>query len=275
MVQHKPVDLAISPSDPRALYLDLIQKCLLNTIYEDPAQDPWSAKTFDADKRAGGLDWPLMAHTMIGQQRMDNLRHCVESVLADGVPGDLVETSVWRGGACIYMRSILRAYGITDRKVFVADSFEGLPAPDADKYPADANDNHHTFEVLAVSMEQVQENFAKYELLDDQVVFLKGWFKDTLPAAPIEQLAVLRLDGDMYESTMDALHALYDKLSPGGWVIVDDYVLAGCQKAIHDFRRDRGISDPIVPIDTMSACWQKSGTDTVSAARAATAGAGR
>jgi GT2 family glycosyltransferase len=244
--------------DPRALYLDLMQRCLINTIYEDPAQDPWSQRRFDPAKRAGGLDWPSQAHTMIGQHRMDNIRSVVETVLADGVPGDLIETGVWRGGACIYMRAILRAYGVTDRRVFVADSFEGLPPPDADRYPADAGDRHHTFEPLAISLEEVRANFAKYDLLDDQVVFLKGWFKDTLPSACVDRLAVLRLDGDMYESTMDALGALYDKVVPGGFVIVDDFGLPGCQQAIGDFRRERGITDVLVPIDQMSVYWRRS-----------------
>jgi len=244
--------------DPRALYLDLMQRCLLNTIYEDPAQDPWSQPQFDATKRAGGLDWPSQAHTMIGKYRMDNIRHVMETVLAEGVPGDVIETGVWRGGACIYMRAILRAYGVTDRRVFVADSFEGLPPPDPEKYPADAGDQHHTFEPLAISLDQVRANFAKYDLLDDQVVFLQGWFKDTLPTAPVDRLAVLRLDGDMYESTMDALGALYDKVVPRGFVIVDDYALPGCQQAIHDFRQQRAIADPLVPIDRMSVFWRKS-----------------
>jgi macrocin-O-methyltransferase TylF-like protien len=244
-------------ADPRALYLDLMQKCLLNTIYEDPAQDPWSAKTFDPAKRAGGLDWPSLAHTMIGQHRMANVRQAVETVVEEGVPGDLIETGVWRGGACIFMRAILQAYGIRDRRVFVADSFAGLPPPDAQRYPADAGDPHHTYTPLAVPMEQVQANFAKYDLLDEQVVFLKGWFKDTLPQAPIERLAVLRLDGDMYESTMDALSALYDKVSPGGFIIVDDYALAGCKQAVHDFRTARGAEEPMIAIDSISVYWRK------------------
>jgi Macrocin-O-methyltransferase (TylF) len=258
--------LKVQPSTPRPaipdsrfLYLDLMQKCLLNTIYEDPAQDPWSAERFDPDKRAAGLDWPSLAHTMIGQKRLDNLRQVVETVLVDEVPGDLIETGVWRGGACILMRAVLKAYGVADRRVFVADSFEGLPPPDPAKYPADAGDQHYTFAQLAVSMEQVQANFAKYDLLDDQVVFLKGWFRDTLAQAPIEKLAVLRLDGDMYESTMDSLTALYDKVSPGGFIIVDDFALPGCNQAIGDFRRARHIDDPLVPIDPIGRYWQKSG----------------
>jgi O-methyltransferase/8-demethyl-8-(2,3-dimethoxy-alpha-L-rhamnosyl)tetracenomycin-C 4'-O-methyltransferase len=262
MAQPTPVGTELRPhepgvTDPRALYLDLMERCLLNTIYEDPAQDPWSARRFDPAKRAGGLDWPSLAHTMIGQKRLDNLRAVVETVLREDVPGDLIETGVWRGGACILMRAVLKAYGVEDRRVFVADSFEGLPPPDPEKYPADAGDQHHTFTPLAVSLAQVQANFAKYDLLDDKVVFLKGWFKDTLPSAPIEQLAVLRLDGDMYESTMDALSALYDKVSPGGFIIVDDFALAGCNKAINDFRAAHGIDDPLVGIDSMSCYWQK------------------
>ncbi|MCX7153222.1 MAG: class I SAM-dependent methyltransferase, partial [Proteobacteria bacterium] len=104
---------------------------------------------------------------------------------------------------------------------------------------------------------QVQANFAKYDLHDDQVRFLKGWFKDTLPAAPIAQLAVLRLDGDMYESTMDALNALYHKVSPGGFVIIDDYILPKCRAAIGDFRRAKGISETIIDIDGAGVYWRK------------------
>lgn len=252
--------MASPPPDARALYLDLLQACLLNTIYQDPAQDPWSKAQFDAQKRARGLDWPSLAHTMIGQLRMSNLRQIVEDVLADGIPGDLIETGVWRGGACIYMRGILRAWGVTDRRVYAADSFEGLPKPDAAQYPADAGDQHHTYESLAVSLEQVKTHFARYNLLDEQVVFLKGWFKETLPRAPIERLALLRLDGDMYESTMDGLVHLYDKVSPGGYVIVDDLgAVPACRQAVADFRAARQIDEPVFNIDGIGAYWRKDG----------------
>jgi Macrocin-O-methyltransferase (TylF) len=109
-----------------------------------------------------------------------------------------------------------------------------------------------------VSLEEVKANFAKYGLLDDRVVFLKGWFKDTLPSAPIERLAVLRLDGDMYESTMVALTSLYDKVSSNGFVIIDDYgCIESCRKAVHDFRESRGISEPILDIDGFGVYWRK------------------
>ena len=163
------------------LYLDLLESCLLGLIYEDPAQDPWSAKVFDSKTRKLGRDWPLRAHSMIGKLRMRNLRASVLHVINKRIPGDLIETGAWRGGACIYMRAILKAWGVEDRIVWVADSFEGLPPPDPEKYPADAGDQHHSFYQLVVSLEEVRDNFAKYGLLDDKVRFLKGWFKDTLP----------------------------------------------------------------------------------------------
>ncbi len=241
----------------RGLYLDMVQRCLINVIYEDPNHDRWSPPVFQGQLREFGRDWPSQAHSMIGNARMTNLRRIAEHVLEQGVPGDFIETGVWRGGACIMMRAVLKAYGVTDRKVWAADSFCGLPKPKPG-VAADEGDVHHTFSELAVSLEQVKENFAKYDLLDDQVRFLKGWFSETLPTAPIERLAVLRLDGDMYESTMDALESLYDKVSPGGFVIVDDYgAVAGCQKAIEDFRASRGIEAPVQPIDGYGVFWQK------------------
>jgi len=244
----------------RSLYLDLVERCLINAIYEDAYTD-WrergATKKFDGAMRHWGRDWPSCAHTMIGQVRLRNLRDLAEQVLVENVPGDFIETGVWRGGACILLRAVLQAYGVTDRRVFAADSFEGLPKPNPEHYPADAGDLHHTFEELAVSLQQVKANFASYGLLDEQVVFLKGWFKDTLPSAPIEKLAILRIDGDMYESTMEALQHLYDKVAPGGFIIVDDYgCVVGCQQAVDDFRRARNISDPIINIDGWGIFWR-------------------
>ncbi len=242
----------------RDRYLHLMQDCLTGSIYEDPPLKALGSEAFDPTLREYGWDWPSVAHSMIGQKRMENLRLLTERVLFDGVPGDFIETGVWRGGACIYLRAILEAYGVKDRKVWAADSFEGLPPPDADTYPADEGDEFHTYSDLAVSLEQVKSNFEKYGLLDGQLKFLKGWFRDTLPNAPIDRLAILRLDGDMYESTMDALTNLYDKVSTGGYIIIDDYcVVDGCHQAVDDFRIQCGIEDAIVEIDGVGIFWQK------------------
>lgn len=252
---------ASPPSSGNALhlYLDLMERCLTDLIYApDHEKFNLQGQLFDERKRIIGKEWPLRAHTMIGVKRLKNIKFCVSDALASGVQGDLIEAGVWRGGAAIFMRAILRAHNITDRNVWVADSFEGLPPPNAEEYPADAGDKHHQFKELAVSMEQVMSNFSRYNLLDDQVKFLKGWFKDTLPGAPIKKLAVIRLDGDMYGSTIEALNALYPKLSIGGYIIIDDYgAVEGCKKAVHDYREQHGINGEIIPIDWTGVYWRK------------------
>lgn len=212
----------------------------------------------DPAKRLDGRDWPAQAETMIGRKRLDNLQHCIEQVLADNVPGDLIECGVWRGGATIFMRAVLEAYGDRTRRVWVADSFAGLPPPNATQFPADTGDVHHTYAQLAIDIESVKNNFRRYNLLDERVMFLKGWFSDTLATAPIEQLSVLRADGDMYESTIQILDALYPKLSVGGFCIIDDYgAVPACKQATEDYRVKHGITEPMQVIDWTGAFWRR------------------
>ena len=210
-----------------------------------------------AKQREIGLGWPINGYSMIGTKRLNNIQFCIENVVKNNVPGDFIETGVWRGGSCIFAKSL---FNILDksRTVWVADSFEGLPKPNAELYPEDKGDDLFSLEQLRISKEQVQENFKRFNLLDDKVKFLKGWFKDTLPTAPIDQLAIIRLDGDMYESTMDGLVNLYHKLSAGGYIIIDDYgTIPACKKAVHDFRDKHGITEEILNIDGSGYFWQK------------------
>lgn len=269
----------LGPLAPRDLYLDLMKRCLMNWIYGDVELRPTRAGirqglarllagprgvlarsgSFDPARRLEGNEWPPTAHTMVGLARLDNLQKCVEDVLAEKVPGDFVEAGVWRGGASIFMRAILKSHGVHDRTVWLADSFAGLPAPDTSRYPLDADSRLHEFDQLAIPLERVRANFERYGLLDEQVRFLKGWFKDTLPSAPLDRLALMRLDGDMYESTMDAISALYPRLSVGGYVIVDDYGgIPACAQAITDYRAANGIEDEIRKIDWTGAYWRRS-----------------
>lgn len=248
------------------LYIGLLKRVLTNTLFgEEP----------DADQKDEfGFVHKFIRHYISGQAismlpmaRMDNLQACIEDVIARGVPGDLIETGVWRGGATILMRAVLRAHGVSDRKVWVADSFEGMPAPDPEKYPIEAKAHNGTvmkrnFKNFAAGLEEVRSNFAAFGLLDGQVTFLKGWFKDTLPTVPISRLAIMRLDGDYYESTMDALINLYDKLSPGGYAIIDDYgedSWTYCRRAVDEFRCERGITEPMISVDSKCYYWQRAG----------------
>ena len=271
---------------PADLYLDLLKRTLSFALWEEPGvpvevfnyqRPPLRRLVFAAaasllrrvdmqlvrnvhytrEQREQGAVMPLQAHTMIGMRRLDNLQACVEEVLAKGVPGDLIETGVWRGGACILMRAVLAAHGVGDRRVFVADSFRGLPPPDASKFPKDAGDRHHEQRFLAVSRQDVERNFRLYRLLDDQVVFLEGWFKDTLPNVPSDRFSVIRLDGDMYQSTMEALTHLYPKLSSGGYCIIDDYDIRGCREAVDDYRTRNCVSEAIQPVDGHGVFWRK------------------
>lgn len=268
-----------APEELRERYLELLIAAITHTLYRPIDVRPlppeierqWQAAIEEEAQRTGkpfvlppperereeGRDRPLYAQTMIGLKRMRNLRDAVESVIAEGVGGDLIEAGVWRGGASILMRGVLAAHDEPDRRVFVADSFQGLPEPDAERYPLDAADLNYAEEELAVGVDEVRANFERYGLLDDRVRFLEGWFRDTLPALAAETFAVVRLDGDLYESTMDGLVNLYPRLAVGGYLIVDDYGFENSRAAVEDYRREHGISEPIELVDWVGAYWRR------------------
>jgi len=273
------------------LYLELLKKSLLGELYWEnevrllylrdcvEGRDSYSADTllriherrpafcdrYREGNRSGRFVGDLLEnlgyqHTMIGRARLENVAACLESIRRAGTPGDLIECGVWRGGTTVFMRGFLKAYGIGNRAVWVADSFAGPPPPSllpdkdddlsARKYPA-----------LAISQETVRELFARYGLLDSQVRFLPGWFKDTLAHAAIGRLALLRIDCDLYESTRDVLSTLYPKLAAGGFAIVDDYhCIPGCRQAVDEYRQQEGIATPLEAIDWTGVFWQKAST---------------
>jgi O-methyltransferase len=279
----------VTDYDVRALYLDLMRRNLTRYGMPERMPEQWTLRrrllfktlnralvrssahrlasatpngqraTVVQNKRDFGIDWPAEAETMIGMQRLTSLQDCVETVLAEDIPGDLIECGVWRGGACILMRAVLAAHGDEMRSVWVADSFEGLPPADPENYKADKGLRTQPLAgILGVSEKEVRANFERYGLLDDRVRFLPGWFKDTLQDAPIDRIAVLRIDGDLYESTIQALDALYPRLSPQGFCIIDDYHdLKPCREAVTDYRTKHGITAEIVDIDGTAVLWRK------------------
>lgn len=242
----------------RQLYVDLLIRILANTIYRDPSIHPENEGPFKDELRAEGRDWPAIAHTMVGLRRLENLRDLAQQVLDREVLGDFIEAGIWRGGCCILMRGILAANGVKDRKVFAADTFTGLPTPDPQKYPQDAGWNFHRYKQLAVSLDQVKSNFARYGLLDDQVAFVEGSFRDSLPSLDAGPFSLIRLDGDWYESTYVALEALYPRLSPGGFVIVDDFkLIPPSSQAVVDYRSRNEITATLHDVDWNAVWWQK------------------
>jgi hypothetical protein len=248
----------------RDLYLELLKKSLSGTLFTpEPNADSSNPTAYAAGFVSHYINGAAV--TMLPLCRLDNIRACIAEITDRGVPGDLIETGVWRGGATIFMRGILHAYGDDDRRVWVADSFAGLPEPDAARFPKEAAFHRSKimqrhYKNMAASLEEVRANFAAYDLLDERVHFLKGWFKDTLPTAEIERLALIRLDGDYYDSTLDALNNLYDKLAVGGFVIVDDYgedAWTNCRQAVDTFRAQRGIKDPLTRVDSKCYWWRR------------------
>jgi O-methyltransferase/8-demethyl-8-(2,3-dimethoxy-alpha-L-rhamnosyl)tetracenomycin-C 4'-O-methyltransferase len=242
----------------RDLYLDLLIKILTNMIYGDPSTNPVNRGPFQPELRKEGWDWPAVAHTMIGVRRLQDVRNLVQRAIDEGIPGDFIETGVWRGGCCILMRGVLAANAVADRKVYAADSFAGLPPPNEQLYPQDKGLDLHLHPELAVSLDEVKDNFSRYGLLDEQVVFVPGLFKDTLPSLQAGPFALIRLDGDLYESTYGALEALYPKLSPRGFVIIDDFkLIPPCQQAVMDYRARMGITAAMQDSDWNSIWWQR------------------
>lgn len=273
----------------RRQYLDLLSRTLVNLIYPEhdlrideleerrPA-GPWldyerrmrDLRYVEPEKFAAivqhkiaGTSWKRrparFAHTMVGLRRLDNLEYCAASVIANGVAGDFVECGVLQGGASIFLRALQVAYGEPSRRTWLCDSFAGPPPPtDAVDRELAAGFNEAAEPWLAATVESVRDNFRTYDLLSEEVRFVEGLFADSLPHAPIERIAILRLDVGLFDATTDVLEHLYDRVSEGGFVVIDDYnVYEPCRRAVDEFRARRGETSPMRPADWNSAYWQK------------------
>ena len=242
-----------------SLYINLLKKSLSNYIYLGGDNEP---PTYDWMKYYSDYKWSIPAscrpHTCLRIAQLDNLQDCILTVIDDDIPGDFIEAGVYKGGAVIFMTGLLQSLEITDRTVWVADSFSGIPVARNEEDKHDIVDDWD--DRWEASFEEVQSNFRRYGLLSDQVKFLKGYFEKTLPKAKIEKIAIARLDGDSYESTMDALKSLYPKMSSGGYVIIDDWHVSVCRQAVFDYRESHNITSPIFYKKSMYGPTQFEGT---------------
>lgn len=246
----------------RIAYLDLLKLCLCDltgtsTIsvgaLEDGTVMSRELRAEARKLRAAGMDWPLQGLTMVGLGRLDDLQACVESVVADGVAGDLIEAGTWRGGAAILMRATLDCLG-EERTVWVADSFEGFAPADP---PEDGTIDLAAYDFLSAPLDEVRRSFARLGC-DRGVEFLPGYFADTLAGLSGRGWAIVRLDADTYEATRHALRCLYPRLAVGGHLVVDDYgSFAGCREAVDEFRREHGIAEPLHHVDSTCVRWRR------------------
>jgi hypothetical protein len=247
-------------------YLELVKCQVSGVTYNDAERsvvpkvqrNSFRFSALDWNKRKQGTDWAYFGDTMTGWKRLDNVRTLLEDVFRNGIEGDYIETGVWRGGSSMFARAVMRAHNQSTRKSFVCDSFRGLPPKGRDLDRRDAGWDKTKY--LEVPAEIVAQGFQKYCLLDENVIFAKGFFNDTMPplSKHIGKLAIMRLDGDMYESTVDVLYHLYDKLSLNGYIIIDDWSQNfPSRKACEDFFDTHGIKPQIFDIDQSSAYWKK------------------
>ena len=231
-----------------------------------------------------GSEWPSgpAAHalSMAGQRRIDNAVELLAQAMADEIRGDFIETGVWRGGLSFVAAKTLELAGSL-RKAWLCDSFQGIPKATnvAGRKTNRQDASAHTLSILNNNSLQGVRHSAKLMHVDpERTEYVKGYFDKTLPALvaarPELRFAVIRLDGDTFDSTWAAIGALYPRLEPGGFIIVDDYMdWVGCRDAITKYRADHAIVDPIFFVAhaqdelTRGIYWRKSGNGPTSGDR--------
>jgi len=182
-------------------------------------------------------------YTMVGVPRLRTLYRLAKRSIAQGIPGAFVECGTCNGGS----GAVLAHVAATDhRPVWLFDSFEGLPEP----APQDGDSAIGWKGGCLGQQAMVSEVLGRVAARVEEVHIVKGWFEDTLVAAPMGAIAVLHLDGDWYESTRQILNALYDRIDPRGYLAVDDYGhWPGCKRAVDEFFKERGLQPKIVRSD--------------------------
>ena len=194
----------------------------------------------------------IRPYTMVRDGALRDLALQVRAVLVYGIPGDFVECGVWRGGAAFLVADCLRKAGIDDRRVWLFDSFEGLPAPQPidGRAVADYAENRESrwyFNNCEASFEGVQQAAADLGL-GERLRFVKGWFDQSLPAHrnSVGPISLLRLDCDLHNSVRCCLDNFYDQVSSNGFVVLDDYfTFDGAAIAVHEFLGSRQLAHRI------------------------------
>ena len=239
----------------QSAYLDLIKRLITNYAYlgggySFAAFDP--QRHYDRDASSWRVDPLSRPMTLLSLAQLEMIQEAVLDIQQRGVSGDFIEAGIWRGGAIIFMRALLNAYGIANRQIIAADSFEGIPQNVTFKHdPVDEWKDR-----WAASLDEVKGNIERLGLLDERIEFLPGYFADSLSAIANRHFALIRLDSDSYDSVMTSLDHLYPRLSPGGIIIIDDWHLVGCRFAVDAYRKQHDITEEIVARDG-NAYWIK------------------
>ena len=236
-------------------HVDLLKRTITNYHYlggDASFEDFRAATHYDLQESQWKVDPLARPLTLLTKAQLDLVDKAVLDLEARKVRGDYIEAGVWRGGVIILLRALMDAYGITQRKVVAADSFAGIPRNvRAQNDPVDLWKDR-----WVASLREVQQNVARFGLLDDRIEFLPGFFADTLKHLAGRKFALVRLDSDSYDSVETSLQHLYPLVPPGGVVIIDDWHLAGCRQAVVDYRARHGVRDEIHEYEA-NAYWTK------------------
>ena len=239
----------------RAAYIDLLKRSITNYLYlggDKPIEDFRCVSHYDLATSTWKIERLSQPLTLLNKDQLDLIEKAILSIEERRVPGDFIEAGIWRGGAIILMRALIDAYSLDGRRVFAADSFAGIPKNvRAVNDPVDEwNDR------WVASLDEVQRSIDRFGLLDEKVLFVVGFFEDSLKHLAGERFSLVRLDSDSYDSVETSLEHLYPITSKGGIVIIDDWHLPGCKMAVLDYRERYGITDQIQEYGA-NAYWVK------------------
>jgi Macrocin-O-methyltransferase (TylF). len=185
----------------------------------------------------------VMPYSLVGIGGLEATDRAGQTVNAEGIEGDFAELGVARGGCASLLGMSAFAANAPQRKLWLFDSYEGLPEPGERDFVASGDTGDHVRPLPKGSclgaLEEVRwVTLEKFKLPEDRIEYVKGWFENTVPStrSKIKKLAILRIDGDWYESTKVCLEGLFEKVQPGGYVIIDDYdSCVGAKRAVDEF----------------------------------------
>jgi O-methyltransferase len=204
----------------------------------------------------------IRPYTMVPDASLELLYHQVQELVAEGIRGDLMECGVWRGGASFLMARALQYVNETTRRIWMLDSFQGLGAPAPIDGPA-ANAWSRDVEspqYLDNCRAEMAEVWAAARALrvESFLEVRPGWFSDSMPSVKAEgpSLALLRIDCDWYDPVLYCLQQLYDSVSEGGLIVLDDYFAwDGCAVAVHEFLGERQLSHRLETSRDRGVAW--------------------
>ena len=190
--------------------------------------------------------------TMSSIERRLNVVDSLKYILRHDLAGDIVECGVWRGGMMMLAMKFLLQSGASNRTFWLYDTFEGMPDPTdvdvdvdgkaaTDRLALDDSLKHQSHVWAIAGIEEVRRNLESTGYPTSKINLIKGRVEETIPETLPEKISILRLDTDWYESTKHELEHFYDRVVPGGVVIIDDYgYWSGARKAVDEFLEKRG-----------------------------------